>query len=67
MTDDFESICKDICPHCAAGAPLRHRDDTGEWIHDLSTDITGTFGKRFGQTICMATHFRNKHGGSASG
>lgn len=58
--DEFDAICRDICPHCKADAPLRQRDDTKEMVHDVTTEIPGTLGKRVGHAFCLASHFRNK-------
>ena len=60
--ENFEQFCKDICPHCASGAPVRWRDDSKEWVHDTTITIPGTLGKRQGHAFCLASNFRNKHG-----
>jgi len=53
LTDaEFERSCMSQCQYCRNGKPLRQRDDTKEWIHDL--------GKKpyFEQTICRANKMR---------
>ena len=62
--ENFEQFCKDICPHCAEGAPLRQRDDTREWVHDTTITLPAGIGKRMGHAFCLASNFRNKHGQS---
>jgi hypothetical protein len=57
---EFNQKCKDICPHCADGIPLRQREDTKEWCHDGAIQISGTLGRRQSHAICLANDFRNK-------
>ncbi len=52
---EFEQTCRDICPHCKAGAAIRFREDTGETVHDLFR------GTAIAHGVCMATHYRNKY------
>lgn len=51
--DEFEEAVNLICPNCRSGMPLRFRQDSGEWIHDVSV------GTRTTQTICWANGLRN--------
>lgn len=44
-------FCKDACPHCKADAPLRKREDTGEFVHDWP-------GRH---AFCLAHYFRVKY------
>lgn len=45
------ALCRDVCPNCAASAPLRQRTDSLEWVHDWP-------GKH---TLCLAHHLRLKY------
>ena len=65
--ENFAQFCKDICPQCAADAPLRQRADTSEWVHDTAVDLPGTIGKRIGHSLCLASNFRNKYKGVVNG
>lgn len=56
--DDFNQMCRDICPHCNAGIVARQRDDTKEWTHD---SVFGPRGVTARHSICLATHWRNKN------
>ena len=47
---EFETKCKDLCPHCAAGEPARLRADTNEWVHDWSF---GAVDKKLGRAAGM--------------
>lgn len=49
--DQLLVICKDVCPHCKADAPLRKREDTLEWVHDWPNK----------HAFCLAHHLRTKH------
>jgi hypothetical protein len=64
-TEEFEAQCKDLCPRCANGDPVRLRTDSGEWVHDWSfggTDPkTGLMVGR-GHGVCQADAFRKTHG-----
>lgn len=62
---EFTQRCKDLCPHCAAGAAVRQRLDTFEFVHDTAVDIPGVIGKRMGHAYCTATEFRKAHTGEA--
>ena len=63
--EEFEAQCKELCPRCAAGDPVRLRTDTGENVHDWAyggTDPkTGKLVGR-GHGICLAHEFRKQHG-----
>ena len=65
--ENFDQFCKDICPQCAAGAPVRQRVDSLEWVHDTAVEIPGTIGRRMGHAFCLASNFRNKHKGVMDG
>lgn len=52
--NEFDSFCRDICPHCRIGIAVRVRQDTGETVHDIFRGTAVSHG------ICMATHFRKK-------
>lgn len=59
----FESKCKDLCPHCAAGEKVRVREDTGENVHDWSFGpVDAKTGRRsgVGHGICAAHELRLK-------
>ena len=62
---EFNAECKKLCPHCAAGEPVRVRVDTGEHVHDFSfgapDPMTGRARGR-GHTICQAHEFRKQNG-----
>lgn len=57
-SQEFDQMCRDICPHCNAGIVARQRPDTQEWVHD---SVFGTRGVTSGHSICLATHWRNKN------
>jgi len=58
---ELEAKCKELCPHCKAGAVTRQRLDTGEWVHDFATGDAGPLGRRqMGHSICHAHEFRTK-------
>ncbi len=50
--EEFDQICKATCPQCASGRAVRFRDDTQEWVHDM------TVGSGFSHTFCLATGVR---------
>jgi hypothetical protein len=64
-SEEFEQLCKDQCPRCAAGDPLRYREDSGEFVHDFSF---GMFEPKIGRPvgmghgICLAHDLRIKRG-----
>ena len=61
--DEFNAKCKDLCLHCAAGAVVRQRTDTREWVHDFASgDLADKpFGRRqIGHGICQAHQFRTE-------
>ena len=62
LRDEFESTCRDVCPHCNAGIPTRQREDTREYVHDRAVGKSG-----FAHSVCMTTHFRNKYKDQLSG
>ena len=69
-TEEFEAGCKELCPRCAAGDPIRLRSDTGEIVHDWSFGGTDPkTGKLIGNGhgICLASEFRKEWGGKLSG
>lgn len=53
--DQILELCRDVCPNCAAGAPLRQRIDTGEFVHDF------TRGSGTSHAFCLAHHLRLKY------
>jgi hypothetical protein len=58
-TSEFDAKCRELCPHCKAGAVLRQREDTREWVHDFATGDGGPLGRRMmGHSICHAHDFR---------
>jgi hypothetical protein len=60
---DFESKCKDLCPHCAAGEVVRYREDTKEFVHDWSFGaVDMKIGRRvgMGHGMCAAHELRLK-------
>lgn len=54
--EQLVEICGDTCPSCKAGAPLRRREDTGEYVHDFVIGTTG-----FSHSFCLASYLRNKY------
>ena len=53
LTDDeFEKQCQDKCAYCKAGATLRYRNDSNEFVHDYAK------GGSFSHSICHAHDFR---------
>jgi hypothetical protein len=64
MTEfEFESKCKDLCVHCAAGEIVRFREDTREFVHDWSFGaVDPKTGRKsgFGHGICGAHALRLK-------
>jgi hypothetical protein len=60
---EFETKCRDLCPHCAAGEHVRQRTDTSEWVHDWSFGgMDPKIGRRtgIGHGICLAHDLRLK-------
>lgn len=53
-SDEFESICRDVCLACKAGHPLRVREDTGEHVHDWNA------ARGMAHAFCLAHYFRIK-------
>lgn len=67
---EFESKCKELCPHCKAGEAVRQRTDTIEFVHDLSFGTADLkIGRRvgMGHSICSAHDFRSEWAGKISG
>jgi hypothetical protein len=61
--DEFDSKCRDLCPHCAAGEVVRHREDTNEHVHDWSFGaVDPKTGRKsgFGHGMCGAHALRLK-------
>lgn len=64
IPDEFDAKCKALCPHCAAGAVLRQREDTLEWVHDFAFGaIDPKLGRPagIGHGICLAHEFRKNN------
>jgi len=59
--EELEQVCKEICPSCAKGDPLRYRAETREWTHDLYSK--GSFAHSF----CLASNYRSKYKDQVSG
>lgn len=57
-SEQFNQMCRDICPHCNAGIVARQRPETSEWVHD---SVFGPRGVTAGHSICLATYWRNKN------
>ena len=60
---EFETKCRDLCPHCAAGEHVRFRTDTNEHVHDWSFGtVDPKIGRRtgIGHGICLAHELRLK-------
>jgi hypothetical protein len=70
IPEELEAKCKELCPHCKAGEPVRRRLDTFEWVHDFSfgaPEVT-PFGRRQqGHSICDAHELRTQNGQSRAG
>ena len=52
---ELEEKAREQCRHCAAGATVRLRHDTKEWVHDK---IAWASGLRQGHTMCLAHDLR---------
>jgi hypothetical protein len=50
--EEFDQIVKATCPQCASGRAVRFRDDTQEFVHDMTVS-TG-----YSHTFCLATGVR---------
>lgn len=58
---DFERLCQTQCERCAAGDPLRQREDTHEYVHDWAFGLVDPrLGRRpgMGHSICQAHALR---------
>lgn len=55
ITEDFDQLCRIVCPYCADGVALRYRPETAEYVHDkkVSNAITHSF--------CWANGLRKKY------
>lgn len=53
--EEFIEITEAICPRCKAGALIRKRTDTGEWVHDGR----GPNPNQQTHAYCWASGFRN--------
>lgn len=53
--EEFEPICRIICPLCAKEHDLRQRLDTKEWTHDTKKEGLVS------HAVCWATNLRNSH------
>lgn len=61
--NEFDSKCKDLCSHCAAGETVRYRNDSNEFVHDWSFGgVDPKLGRRagMGHGICLANDLRMK-------
>jgi hypothetical protein len=66
-SEELEAKCKELCPHCKAGEPVRRRLDTFEWVHDFSFgSVDPNTGRKsgFGHSICGAHDLRKQNGQS---
>ena len=62
-TDEFEAKCREMCPRCDRGDPVRLRTDTGEWVHDWSYGGQDPKTGRLigvGHGICLADGLRKQ-------
>lgn len=55
--EEFDQSVKEICPNCAAGIPVRFREDSKEWVHDRAVGR----GALFAHSLCVAHYFRMVH------
>lgn len=64
LTDEeVEHLIKVTCPHCLAGIKVRHRADSGEWVHDFAQSLGGERAStRNSHTLCLASGIRNEYG-----
>jgi hypothetical protein len=62
ITEDFDQLCKIVCPSCARGDTLRFRVDSQEWVHDKKINMT-----TFSHSICWANGLRKKYQNEHSG
>jgi hypothetical protein len=58
---DFEQMCRDICPRCAAGRKLQWDESYKQWMHGWVEPQPGFDRPHTRSAICFATHFRVKH------
>ncbi len=56
--EEFDEICKLVCPQCRMGAALRQRQDTGEWVHDHSVAV-GVAQRYISHGLCWSNGLRN--------
>ncbi len=67
---EFDAKCRELCPHCAAGEPVRQRLDTDEFVHDFSFgEVDPKINRRIGigHSICSAHEFRMQNKDQVSG
>ena len=50
--DEYNEICKLVCPHCAKNLEAKFRAATNEWIHDTAAGGFMSF------SICWASGLR---------
>lgn len=60
ITEDFDTLCRLVCPLCSQGADLRYRPETIEYVHDVATKI------QFSHSICWANGLRKKYNNGKS-
>jgi len=67
---EFDAQVEALCPRCAAGEPVRWREDTRETVHDWSFGgINPKIGRSpgMGHGICLAHAFRTEWEGKIDG
>jgi hypothetical protein len=60
---EFDIHCKELCPRCAAGDPIRQRGDSYEWVHDFAFGpVNRMLGRPsgMGHGLCSAHQFRTE-------
>jgi hypothetical protein len=61
--EELEELCKDVCPACAQGIPLRQRTDTKEWVHDKIVEMNKAKTSHLvSHFLCLGHGLRKKYG-----
>lgn len=56
--EDFDAICRLVCPQCGNGVAIVQRPETGEWIHQRIAEMSLN-SRSFTQALCWANGLRN--------
>lgn len=60
--DDFDAMCRTLCPQCRSFVMARRRTDTYEYVHDTVVD-RGASTKLMSHSLCQAHDYRVKYQG----